>query len=113
MQVLINLFTNAKDALGSRAKGDKRLTVRLLPDGDENFVIEVEDNGCGVDSADRERIFANGFTTKRNGRGYGLHFCALAATEMGGTISVASKGAGLGATFALRLPLSKLAEVQV
>jgi two-component system NtrC family sensor kinase len=51
------------------------------------------------------RIFSHGFTTKKDGHGFGLHSGALAAREMGGALRVESAGPGCGATFTLELPL--------
>jgi two-component system, NtrC family, sensor kinase len=51
------------------------------------------------------RIFAHGFTTRKNGHGFGLHSGALAARELGGALRVHSEGPGHGATFTLELPL--------
>lgn len=50
-------------------------------------------------------IFSHGFTTRKDGHGFGLHSCALAAQEMGGSLSVRSDGVGQGATFILDIPL--------
>ena len=49
------------------------------------------------------------FTTRADGHGFGLHGAALSATEMGGTLTVHSDGAGRGARFCLRLPLAPAA----
>jgi signal transduction histidine kinase len=51
------------------------------------------------------RIFSHGFTTKKDGHGFGLHSGALAAKDMGGALGVDSAGLGHGATFTLDLPL--------
>ena len=51
------------------------------------------------------RIFSHGFTTRAGGHGFGLHSCALAAAEMGGSLTAFSEGPGKGATFTLELPL--------
>ena len=53
------------------------------------------------------RIFSHGFTTRKDGHGFGLHSGANAAKEMGGQLSVHSEGAGKGATFTLDLPLTQ------
>ena len=53
------------------------------------------------------RLFTQGFTTKKDGHGFGLHISALAAEEMGGSLSCASAGRGQGATFTLELPVRK------
>ncbi len=55
------------------------------------------------------RIFAHGFTTKKNGHGFGLHSGALAAQQMGGALTVESDGPGHGAVFTLTLPCPKAA----
>jgi two-component system NtrC family sensor kinase len=51
------------------------------------------------------RIFAHGFTTRKEGHGFGLHSCALAAIEMNGHLSAFSDGPGKGALFTLQIPL--------
>ena len=50
-------------------------------------------------------FFAHGFTTRKAGHGFGLHSCALAARQMGGTLTAHSDGPGRGATFTLDLPI--------
>ena len=52
------------------------------------------------------RMFSQGFTTKKDGHGFGLHSAAIAAKELGGTLTVHSEGLGKGATFILELPLA-------
>lgn len=115
-QVVVNLLTNAKDAIRDvdaadsgqdtrpTGKGERRITVRLAAEG-EKAVVEVTDTGVGIQAEDLERIFSEGFTTKRDGHGLGLHYSALAAGEMGGKLTASSAGAGKGATFRLTLPL--------
>src|SRR5438093_622968 len=68
--------------------------------------ISVTDNGVGIPPENLTRIFAHGFTTKKNGHGFGLHSGALAAKEMGGSLSVHSLGLRRGATFTLELPIA-------
>ena len=58
------------------------------------------------------RVFAHGFTTKRNGHGFGLHSGALAARHMGGSLWAESAGLGFGATFTLELPAAVKAGTQ-
>jgi signal transduction histidine kinase len=102
MQVLVNLIDNALDAMRSRTGGR---TLRVSVRGDPQGVrIEVSDNGCGIAKADLPSIFSHGFTTKAGGHGFGLHSCAMAAREMGGSLTVHSDGPGAGATFTLWLP---------
>ena len=52
-------------------------------------------------------IFNHGFTTRKDGHGFGLHSCALAAKELGGSLTGESAGPGQGATFTLTLPLAR------
>ena len=63
----------------------------------------IIDNGVGIPRENLTRIFSHGFTT-RDGHGFGLHSGALAAKEVGGSLSVHSQGPGRGATFTLELP---------
>ena len=66
--------------------------------------IEVIDNGIGIPPENLTRIFSHGFTTRRNGHGFGLHSSALAVRELGGSLQAHSDGPGQGATFTLVLP---------
>jgi PAS domain S-box-containing protein len=104
LQVLVNLIRNAKHACQDSERADKRLTVRLT-NGDGRAKIIVMDNGVGISPENLLRIFNHGFTTRKDGHGFGLHSGALAAKEMGGSLSVASDGADRGATFTLELPV--------
>jgi signal transduction histidine kinase len=104
LQILVNLVRNAKYALDDGGRNDKRLTVRVATDGDGFVKISVIDNGVGIPPEHLTRIFAHGFTTRKNGHGFGLHSGALAAKEMGGSLSVHSDGPGQGAMFVLSLP---------
>ncbi len=67
--------------------------------------IDVEDNGMGIAQDTLEKIFSHGFTTKKSGHGFGLHSCALAARDLGGSLTAASDGPGKGACFTLMLPI--------
>jgi len=106
LQILVNLVRNAKHALVDCGRTDRRLTVRIGPSNDTRFHVSVSDNGIGIDPQNITRVFAHGFTTKKNGHGYGLHSGVLAAQEMGGSLTVESPGIGRGATFTLELPLN-------
>jgi signal transduction histidine kinase len=73
------------------------------------IAIQVADNGIGIPVDHLARIFSYGFTTKKNGHGFGLHSGALAARLLGGSLRVESPGPGQGATFTLELPLQPTA----
>lgn len=104
LQVLVNLIRNAKYAVAAQPSGQKLVTVRLLPAGDDRVQIIVQDNGAGILPENLTRIFQHGFTTKPTGHGFGLHSSALAARDMKGTLTAHSDGPGRGATFVLDLP---------
>lgn len=106
LQILINLLRNARYALSKSPQEHKRLTLRLCRAGAERVALEVCDNGVGIAPENLTRIFSHGFTTRRDGHGFGLHSSALAAREMGGTLTAQSAGPGQGATFRLELPLN-------
>ncbi|HEO1347682.1 TPA: ATP-binding protein, partial [Legionella pneumophila] len=53
-----------------------------------------------------DRIFSFGFTTKKNGHGFGLHCSAIYARDLGGTLYAESNGNGKGAQFVLDLPIN-------
>jgi signal transduction histidine kinase len=67
--------------------------------------ISVTDNGVGIRPEHLTHIFEHGFTTRKDGHGFGLHSGAIAAKEMGGSLAVYSAGPDQGATFTLSLPL--------
>jgi ligand-binding sensor domain-containing protein/signal transduction histidine kinase len=104
MQILVNVLHNAKYACDESGRSDKWVEVKIRRD-QEYAIVEISDNGVGIAPENLTRIFGHGFTTKRDGHGFGLHSAALAAGEMGGTLEARSEGAGKGATFILKLPL--------
>ncbi|MBK9991382.1 MAG: HAMP domain-containing protein [Verrucomicrobia bacterium] len=103
LQILINFVTNAIQAVKPLEPGEGHISLRLsAADGQVKFT--VEDNGIGISSENRQKIFRHGFTTRKDGHGFGLHSGALAARALGGQLMVDSKGPGLGASFTLILP---------
>ena len=105
LQILLNLLTNARHALLDSARPDKQLTLRVGPRAPGRLCIEEADNGVGIQPEHQQRIFTQGFTTKKDGHGFGLHSSALAAAEMGGSLTCTSPGPGHGAAFTIELPL--------
>jgi len=103
LQVLVNLIRNGKYACDESGRTDKQLILRTT--ANERCVsISVIDNGVGIPQENLTRIFAHGFTTRKEGHGFGLHSGALAAKELGGSLTGYSAGPGKGATFTLELP---------
>lgn len=106
LQVLVNLISNAKYAMLAADNPVKCLTLRAQAHAarPDFYLMEVSDTGTGIAPEHLPRIFTQGFTTKQEGHGFGLHSCALAAQALGGVLTVRSAGPGCGATFTLRLP---------
>ena len=106
LQVLVNLISNAKQALD--ALEDRRPVIHIDAALADSAVlrIAVTDNGEGIAPENLTRVFSHGFTTRKNGHGFGLHSCVLAAQEMGGSLRVHSAGPGQGATFTLEIPVA-------
>lgn len=108
IHVLTNLIKNGQEAMAENVGFDKpqRMIITLSQPNEDTAQIQVKDNGCGIEAKHLDKIFSHGFTTKADGHGFGLHTCANFMTEMGGTLTVASEGPGLGAVFTLNFPLS-------
>jgi two-component system, LuxR family, sensor kinase FixL len=106
LQILLNLLSNARHALVDSGRADKQLTIRVERMVSERLRIAVQDNGVGIAPEDAPRLFTQGFTTKKDGHGFGLHISALAAAEMDAFLSCTSEGRGQGATFTIDLPIS-------
>jgi signal transduction histidine kinase len=104
LQILINLISNAKDAVVESGKADRRIQVSVSMTN-ESIQFEVADNGKGIATEDLNKIFQHGFTTKKTGHGFGLHSSANFATELGGSLMAFSAGLGHGAHFRLTLPV--------
>ncbi|RAP35973.1 hypothetical protein B1207_10370 [Legionella quinlivanii] len=103
-QIMINLIKNAIDALILGEQHEKRLIIKVETTSPSLVCITIRDNGIGIQKDDLTRIFSFGFTTKKEGHGYGLHNCALLACELGGELRVQSKGSGQGSSFTLEIP---------
>ncbi len=106
LQILINLLRNAKHALDARSGNDKRMVIRLGMASPNRVRITVGDNGVGIAPDHLTQVFNHGFTTKKDGHGFGLHSGANAAKEMGGSLVARSDGIGKGAEFTLELPVA-------
>ncbi len=98
-----NLIDNALDAMNLSAQDQitRELTFGAftLPGA---LLITVQDNGCGIPQANREKIFENGFSTKGTGRGVGLYHTKQLIESLGGTITFESQE-GKGTCFMVNL----------
>jgi len=105
LQILVNLVRNAGYALRECERADRRLVLRIGTSAADRVQVQVSDNGVGIPRENLARIFAHGFTTRKDGHGFGLHSSALAAKALGGALTAHSDGPGAGATFTLELPV--------
>jgi signal transduction histidine kinase len=105
IQILVNLIRNAKNACDESGSAGKKIILRSAKT-ETGVQIAVIDNGIGIVPENLTRIFAHGFTTRKEGHGFGLHSGALAAKELGGRLTVESAGLGKGARFILDLPMA-------
>jgi signal transduction histidine kinase len=104
LQILVNFMMNAVQAVKVRPDGERQITLQLTHEA-ERINFTVEDNGAGISAENLQKIFQHGFTTRKDGHGFGLHSGAIAARNLGGSVKVYSPGLGLGARFTLDLPL--------
>ena len=108
-QLVINLLTNAAQAVEAARAADPaaapaRVLLSAAPGPETGTVlVRVQDNGVGIAAEHLEAIFSRGVSQRPGGRGIGLHYCALAAQQMGGRLWAESAGPGRGASFQLLL----------
>ena len=98
-QALINLVRNAMEALKEESDGKIALSAVMAPGG--KAVLAVADNGPGITTEQREKVFVPFYTTKRQGSGIGLTLVRQIATVHGAGVSI-SETPGGGATVSLR-----------
>ena len=101
-QVLINLITNAIDAMSVVTDREKLLKVRSELSGPAEIRISVEDSGAGIDAGHMPKIFDAFFTTKPHGMGMGLSICRSIIESHGGQLW-AEPGSPHGAAFFIKL----------
>ena len=105
-QVLINLVSNAFDAMGETPASRRIVQITTNSNGDGTISVAVRDHGCGIAETARERLFEHFFTTKKEGLGMGLAIVRSIVKAHGGTIA-AENASGGGARFHFRLPIKK------
>jgi PAS domain S-box-containing protein len=102
-QVMLNLFTNAIEAMDSVPDGQRLLQVTSTLHPTDGVVITVEDTGLGMDPRKIDRIFDPFFTTKPNGMGMGLSICRSIVEAHNGRL-FARSAADRGSVFEIVLP---------
>ena len=116
-QIVMNLITNASDAIGDRdglirvstrrvgLSGQSATDLQALSNGDY-VALEVSDTGCGMSRETQTRLFDPFFTTKSAGRGLGLAVVSGIVRSLGGAVRVTSEP-GKGSTFQILLPCAE------
>ena len=104
LQIFINLLRNAKHAMENVVEHERRMIIRVSAASPGQVKLIVSDNGIGIPLENLTKIFNHGFTTKKDGHGFGLHSGANAAKEMGGSLTGHSDGPDKGSEFTLTLP---------
>lgn len=99
-QVLLNVLTNAADALHERPEPEIAISTGCL---DDRVVITVRDNGCGIGEEQRKHLFIPFSTTKAKGTGLGLVIIRKMMAKMGGTVEIQSSP-GVETVVTLNLP---------
>ena len=99
--VLTNIIKNGIESMEKMDEDGKTLTVSVYRELD-NVFIRICDSGPGISAGNLESIFAYGFTTKKDGHGFGLHSCANYMTEMKGRIWAEHGEGGRGAVFVMQ-----------
>ncbi|MFL1494811.1 DAHL domain-containing protein [Pseudomonas antarctica] len=107
--IMVNLISNAKYAMSNLTDRSRQITLSITTVEGSLLQISVKDEGEGIPAENMTRIFTHGFTTRKEGHGFGLHSCALAAIEMNGRLTAHSDGPGKGAVFTLQIPLNDAA----
>ena len=107
LQILVNLLQNASRACEENGQTTGEIKIRVELCEPKCVRITVADNGIGIVPENLTKIFAHGFTTRKQGNGFGLHSGALAAKHMGGSLTAQSDGLGKGSSFVLELPIAQ------
>lgn len=107
LHIILNLLRNASESVMENDVKEKKHIQVLTKRNVRNNTIDVtiKDNGVGILPENMTNIFSFGYSSKKNGHGFGLHSSAVSAKELGGNLSVESEGAGKGASFIISLPI--------
>jgi C4-dicarboxylate-specific signal transduction histidine kinase len=103
-QVMINLIKNSCDAMSTRT-GEHHLWISVQAIEDGRMLLDVRDNGPGIDPEHRNQLYEPFFTTKEVGQGLGLGLAIVHSIlrDLGGSIETLEQAEG--ACFRLHIPL--------
>jgi PAS domain S-box-containing protein len=105
-QVLINLLTNALDAMDDQPVDARTIAISTRPVNSNKIVVSISDSGSGIPPDTIEAIFSPFHTTKSTGMGLGLSICKSIIDAHGGKIFAENNPDG-GAIFSVTLPVDK------
>ncbi|WP_258874631.1 trifunctional serine/threonine-protein kinase/ATP-binding protein/sensor histidine kinase [Cupriavidus taiwanensis] len=105
-QVVLNLITNALDAMAQTPPAQRELIVTSYREQDA-VVVSVQDHGAGIPDDVLAQVFEPFFTTKEDGMGMGLAICRSIIEAHGGTLEVRKRRSG-GSEFMFRLPVCEM-----
>ena len=115
-RMLVNLIKNSIEAIDELIASEGLITTPAIRVkcyvGLDSLIIEVTDNGIGIEKDKLDIIFRSGYTTKDSGSGLGLHLIANFINGHGGQILALSDGIGKGATMRIVLPYPKCKSFQ-
>lgn len=104
-QVMLNLIANSEEAFCDHPSPNKKISIQHRSvDGWHR--IQITDNGCGIPKSVQTKILDLGYTTRDDGKGFGLCFCVEAMQQLHGYLEINSDGSHRGTTVTLHLPFS-------
>lgn len=104
-KLFLNLIINAVEA----SEPGSSIELRTRRNGNQDAIVDIVDQGCGMDPETQKRLFEPFYTTKKKGTGLGMAIAKQIAELHSGDLTVKSQ-AGAGTTATVRLPLTKFAE---
>ena len=103
-QVMLNLITNAAEAMKTMPPGSKTIAIKTQCHGQKKILVQVEDSGPGISEIHRDKIFDPFYTTK-NSSGIGLSICRRIINDHRGNLGVYDSLLG-GAGFVIEIPVT-------
>jgi len=103
-QVILNLLRNSIESLQNCSQPKAQLTIQTYIHSNQTLIINVKDNGPGINQEYTNKLFDLYFTTKKNGMGVGLAICRTVIEAHGGNIMAMNRSQG-GACFQINLPI--------
>jgi len=107
MRMFLFLLRNAREAIEARPEAAYREIVFTSRLEGLVVVLHIRDSGIGFPPEQGERLFAQGFSTKKGHQGMGLHYAANLMAELNGQITIESEGIERGAVVTMRFPCSR------